>query len=73
VEEPFLFRQWVGSGGESDHYPIFLEIEGASRKPTSPFKFNFAWLKEEIFIKLVKEVWTPIGKTERAMFNLQGI
>jgi hypothetical protein len=65
VEEPLLFRQWTGSGGESDHFPIFLEIAGASRKPTSPFKFNSAWLKEESFLKLVKEVWMPIGHSER--------
>jgi hypothetical protein len=65
VEEPILFRQWVGSGGESDHYPIFMEIAGATRKPASPFKFNSGWLKEESFIKLVKEVWAPLGPTER--------
>jgi hypothetical protein len=41
VEEPILFRQWVGSGGESDHYPIFMEIAGTTKKPASAFKFNF--------------------------------
>jgi hypothetical protein len=62
VESPLLFRQWVGSGGESDHYPIFLEVAGNTRKPTSPFKFNSAWLKEEEFINLVKEIWIPLTK-----------
>jgi hypothetical protein len=71
VEEPLLFRQWTGSGGESDHFPIFLELAGASRKPTSPFKFNSAWLKEESFLNLVKEVWTPIGSQKGKLPILQ--
>jgi hypothetical protein len=60
VESPLLFRQWVGSGGESDHHPIFLEVAGRSKKPAIPFKFNSSWLKEEEFLALVKEIWTPI-------------
>lgn len=35
-----LFRQWVGSGGLSDHTPIYLEIQGPFKKPKAPFKFN---------------------------------
>jgi hypothetical protein len=49
----------VGAGGESDHYPILLEVAKGRRKPTSPFKFNPKWLKEESFIDLVKEQWVP--------------
>jgi hypothetical protein len=67
VEEPILLRQWVGTGGESDHYPIFLEVAGNTRKPTSPFKFNSSWLKEEEFINLVKELWIPLNQDERAV------
>jgi hypothetical protein len=37
VESPLLFRQRVGLGGEFDHYPIFLEVAGNTRKPTIPF------------------------------------
>jgi hypothetical protein len=66
VESPLFFRQWVGSGGESDHHPIFLEVAGNTRKPTSPFKFYSSWLKEEEFINLVKELWNPINQEDRA-------
>jgi hypothetical protein len=65
VEEPLLLRQWVGSGGESDHDPIFMEVAVNTRKPTSPFKFNSAWMKEEEFINLVKETWIPLNQDER--------
>jgi hypothetical protein len=67
VESPLFFRQWVGSGGESDHHPIYLEVEGRSKKPTSPFKFNSAWLKEEEFMSLAKDIWTPLVQEEQAM------
>jgi len=52
-----VVRQWVGSGGLSDHSPIFLDYRGRSRKPASPFKFNPSWLKEESFLKLVQDLW----------------
>jgi hypothetical protein len=32
VEVLLLLRQWVGSRGKSDHYPIFLEVAGNTRK-----------------------------------------
>jgi endonuclease/exonuclease/phosphatase family metal-dependent hydrolase len=34
---PFQFRQWIGSGGESDHSPVWLELEGTpiNRQPLS--------------------------------------
>jgi hypothetical protein len=54
VEDPILLRQWVGTGEESYHYPIFLEAAGNTKKPTSPFKFNSSWLKEEEFIKILE-------------------
>lgn len=34
------FRNWVGEGGLSDHFPVFLEVKGAFTKPGTPFKFN---------------------------------
>ena len=52
-----VVRQWVGSGGISDHCPIFLELSGRRKKPPSPFKFNPSWLKEEAFLKLVQDQW----------------
>ena len=46
-------RQWVGSGGASDHFPFFLELKKGPIKPTSPMKFNKIWLKDESFISLI--------------------
>lgn len=55
-------RQWVGSGGCSNHSPIFLEIEDANLKPGSPFKFNATWLSEQDFHVLVKDCWTHYSR-----------
>jgi hypothetical protein len=65
VESPLIFRQWVGMRGDSDHHPVFLEVSRRPKKPMSPFKFNSAWLQEEDFLNLVKEVWIPIGQEGR--------
>jgi len=40
IQKISLYRQWVGSGGISDHSPIFMEISGPQKKPRAPFKFN---------------------------------
>jgi len=53
LSSSLLFRQWVGSRGESDHYLIFLEVAENTRKLEIPFKFKFSWLKEEECINLV--------------------
>jgi hypothetical protein len=42
---PLQFRQWIGSGGESDHSPVWFEMEGGPQNPATPFKFNSSWLK----------------------------
>jgi hypothetical protein len=57
LDLPFQFRQWIGSGGESDHSPVWFEIEGGPKKPTNPFKFNATWLSDDDFQKIVKENW----------------
>jgi len=60
----------VGLRGESNHHPIFLEVAGDSRKLASPFKFNSAWLKEEEFLNLLKELYgTPLYKKSGKWFN----
>lgn len=56
---PF-FRHWVGTGGDSDHLPLMLELKGYSRKHGSPFKFNSTWLKEALFNSLVKITRMPL-------------
>jgi hypothetical protein len=57
LDYPLKFRQWISSGGESDHYRIWLELEFGPKKPTIPFKFNTTWLEDEELQKLVKENW----------------
>jgi hypothetical protein len=68
---PFHFRQWIGSGGESDHSPVWFVVEGGPQKPTSPFKFNSTWLKDEGFQKLVKSNWTPLQDTNGTSTTIQ--
>lgn len=57
VNGNIVFKQWVGSGGESDHFPILMELSGPNKKLESPFKFNLGWHKDPSFIRLVKDTW----------------
>ena len=51
------FRQWVGRGGDSDHHPIFLQIQGQDKNLHIPFKFNPHWLEHEDLVILLKNSW----------------
>ena len=63
----FLVRQWVGSGGQSDHLPIFIEIKKGPINPPSPLKFNKSWLQDETFKTLFLSHWNPIvGENDRS-------
>jgi hypothetical protein len=44
----------INVGGESDQSLVFLQMEREECKPPSPFKFNYGWLENEDFVKLVK-------------------
>eukprot|EP00253_Pinus_taeda_P005167 PITA_05167 len=74
-----IFRQWVGEGGNSDHFPIFLEISKHPRKLAAPFKFNASCLQEESYDKLFGETWNHLdgssqeGKGFQFMENLKKI
>jgi len=35
-----MFRQWIGEGGNLDHFPILLELSKPPFKPVAPFKYN---------------------------------
>jgi hypothetical protein len=59
LENLVHLKQWIGFGGISDHFPIFLELRQGSSKPPSPFKFNRTWLTDDSFINLVRENWIP--------------
>lgn len=60
------YKQWVGTGGISDHSPIYLEIQGPFKKPKAPFKFNHTWLKDPSYVKMISEYWInhPINGIE---------
>jgi hypothetical protein len=47
-------------GDISNHMPILLEIANNSACPLSPMKFNHAWLCEEDFKSLIKDLWIPL-------------
>lgn len=51
------YKQWVGSGGISDHSPIYLEILYPLQKLKVAFKFSHTWLQDPGFIKLVTDFW----------------
>jgi hypothetical protein len=68
---PLQFRQWIGSGGESDHSPVWFEMEGGPQNPATPFKFNSSWLKDESFQQLVKSNWNNIRDTEGTPAGIQ--
>ena len=55
METRFRFQKWVGQGGDSDHYPVFLKISNGNNKPSCLFKFNANWLNDESFVSLLKE------------------
>eukprot|EP00253_Pinus_taeda_P033133 PITA_33133 len=52
-----IFKQWVEEIGNSDHFPIFLDISFSPPKPPSPFKFNSSWLQDPCFKNLFVETW----------------
>ena len=60
VDRFFLVRQWVGSGGHSDHFLIFFEIKKGPINPPSPLKFNKTCLEDETFKTLFLTHWRPI-------------
>lgn len=51
------YRRWVGSGGISDHSPIYLEVTNLAIKLKAPFKFNSTWLQDPSYSKLVSDFW----------------
>jgi len=64
VDRFFLVRQWVGSGGNSDHFPIFCEINKGPFNPPSSLKFNKCWLQDETFKTLFLELWRPFDENQ---------
>ena len=61
----------MGSGGLSDHFPIFLEFRNGPIKPQSPLKFNKSLLKDSSFQTLVTTHWTPFNPNSRILASFQ--
>eukprot|EP00253_Pinus_taeda_P029408 PITA_29408 len=57
-----MIRQWVEELGNSDHFPIFLDLTNPPSKPPAPFKFNPAWLQDPTFCKLFNDTWIHQGQ-----------
>ena len=53
----YFYHHWVGSGGDSDHQPVFLQILNRGIQMRSPFKFNAHWLVHDYLVKSLKESW----------------
>ena len=47
----------MGSDGDSDHQPVFLQILNRGIQMKSPFKFNAHWLVNDYLVKSLKESW----------------
>eukprot|EP00253_Pinus_taeda_P030772 PITA_30772 len=69
-----LFRQWVEEVGNSDPFPIFLELSFPPPKPPAPFKFNSSWLQYPSFNNLFKNTWIHPGRNAREenFFSVHG-
>jgi hypothetical protein len=61
---PLQFRQRIGSRGELDHSPVWIELEGTPNKSATPFKFNTSWINDEGFQQLIRTNWTTLRDTE---------
>jgi hypothetical protein len=46
-------------------------VEKEMRKPTSPFKFNSEWIKEESYTELVKTHWVPFDASSGEPTTIQ--
>jgi hypothetical protein len=65
LQSTVRFRAWVEYPFISDHTPIFLYLEDDIHKETFPFKFNPAWIQDESFIALVREVWPDVSFSQQ--------
>ena len=64
LEKDLMLKQWVDSGVDSNHLPIFLEIQKTPGKLASPFKLCSAWLKNEEVLQIIQNKWKPFQETE---------
>ena len=53
----YFYRQWVGSGGDFDHHPVYLQILNRGVQLKSPFKFNPHWLEHDDLVKILTNTW----------------
>jgi hypothetical protein len=71
ANDQLLIRQWVHSRRDSDHSPILLKFTKGGPKPSSPFKYNTKWLKDQDFVSLIKRTWIPFTKTRQSSTAIQ--
>lgn len=52
-------------GGDSNHWPIILDLESSSLKPPSPFKLKQDWFEDPYFLNAIKKAWGHINLEAR--------
>eukprot|EP00253_Pinus_taeda_P011881 PITA_11881 len=71
-----MIRQWVEEIGNSDHFPIFLDMNNPPPKPPAPFKFNPAWLQDPTFCKVFNDTWIHQGQNigvDKSFFFMENL
>jgi hypothetical protein len=58
------YRSWVVNVKISDHMPVVFQLDQEQEKISYPFKFNFVWLTEPDFVKLVRTNWNKLVGSE---------
>jgi len=66
-----LLRHWVEEVGNSDHFPILLDLSFPPPKPHAPFKFNSSWLQEPSFNNLFKSSWIRADRNATKSMSFQ--
>ena len=66
-------KQWVGEGGDLDHFLILLEVKKYHLKPPISFNFNLEWIEVEGFKKMVKSLWIPYDPSILSSARIQFI
>ena len=60
----------MGSGGDSDHQPIFFQMLNRGIQMISPFKFNAHWLENDELVNLLKGSWEAFNDNLHVIFLL---
>jgi hypothetical protein len=60
ITSSLRYRTWVEYPYISDHAPVLLQLGSGMLAVAHPFKLNPAWLREDYFSNMVREVWNDL-------------